>query len=331
MFRSATLKLTLIYVMLAVVLSVLFSGVIYHFATDELNDALHEQYNTLSANDHDADNVYLTSQEVNKHSNHLLTQLVYFNLVVIGGLAAASYVLAKRTLRPIERAHQAQIRFTAEASHELRTPLAAMRAGTEVALMEKGLDAKTRSTLKANVYDIQKLESLAAHLLDISRFQSTDDNHFELLDLDEIISQSLQQFKQIIKTKRLSVTEQIGPVQILGNGYAIKRLVTIVLDNAIKYSNAGGSLSVKLQAKDKQAVLMISDTGIGIPSGDMSHLFESFFRASNVRASKQQNSGYGLGLSLAQEITKSHKGSIHVSSKEKVGTQITIKLPAVKQ
>jgi signal transduction histidine kinase len=150
MFRSAIVKLTLAYVVLATVLSLLFSGVLYHFSTDTISDALNNQHKYLVSNDHDFDNSFPVSEELNRQSEHLFGQLVYFNIIVITGSTIVSYALARRTLRPIERAHQAQIRFTAEASHELRTPLAAMRADTEVALMEKGINSKVRRTLQGN-------------------------------------------------------------------------------------------------------------------------------------------------------------------------------------
>lgn len=331
MFRSAIIKLTLVYVALAVILSLIFSGVLYHFSTDTLREALGHQHKALATNDHDFDNRFSVSEELDKQSRRLLIQLIYFNISVIAGSAIVSYLLARRTLRPIERAHESQIRFTAEASHELRTPLAAMRADTEVALMEKGLNDKSRQILQANVDDIHRLEQLASHLLEISRYQNNTTNEPELLNLDEIISQSLRQFKQIIKTKQLKIRQAITPVQILGEDYALHQLLTIVLDNAVKYSHRGGEITIKLHAEDKYAILDITDTGIGIPASDIPHLFERFYRATNVKSGKNNGSGYGLGLPLAQEIVKAHKGSIHISSKENVGSEVVVKLLAANQ
>lgn len=327
MFRSATLKLTLWYVLLSVALSLLFSVVLYQFTTQELAEGLQQQYQTLSANDHDVDNRYSLSREVDRHTHRLFSELVYFNIAVVIGSTVISYILARRTLWPIERAHQAQLRFTAEASHELRTPLAAMRADTEVALMEKGLNAKARRTLKGNVVDIQKLETLATHLLDISRYQNAATDKFELLNLDEIINQSLQQFKQTVKNKQLKVVQNIHPAQILGDNYGLQQLITIVLDNAVKYSHRGGKITIKLDSLNKYAVLTISDTGIGIPADDVPNLFERFYRAGNAELSQSRASGYGLGLPLAQEIATAHKGAIQISSQEKQGSTVTIKLP----
>ncbi|MEO6761149.1 MAG: HAMP domain-containing sensor histidine kinase [Candidatus Saccharimonadales bacterium] len=331
MFRSVTLKLTLVYVLLAIILSLLFSSVLYHFSTDELSDALSEQYKTLSVNDHDSDNAHLPSEELDRHSGHLLAQLIYFNIFVIVGSTIVSYILARRTLRPIEQAHRSQIRFTAEASHELRTPLAAMRADTEVALMEKGLNPKARRTLQGNVDDIRKLEQLASHLLDISRYQAGYTSPHELLNLDEITADALRQLNHVIKAKHLSVKLNIKPVQLLGDNYAVRQLITIVLDNATKYSQTGGTIAIKLTAENKQAVVVITDTGIGIPPSDLPHLFERFYRSTNTRGNEPGMNGYGLGLPLAQEIVQAHKGSIHISSKEHLGSEVVIKLPIANQ
>src|ERR1035438_8663009 len=129
MFKSATLKLTLWYVLIVMVLSLLFSGVLYHFTTHELSEGLDDQYHQIISNDHDGDNYrYISTSELDTRSKHLILEMVYFNIVVLLGASISSYALARRTLRPIEEAHQAQIRFTAEASHELRTPLTAMKA-----------------------------------------------------------------------------------------------------------------------------------------------------------------------------------------------------------
>ncbi|MGH7237261.1 MAG: sensor histidine kinase, partial [Candidatus Saccharimonadales bacterium] len=325
MFKSATLKLTLWYVVLATVLSLLFSVVLYHFATHELSEGLQHQYQRLTTNDHDGDNNYSPRRELNTHNQNLLVDLAYFNLAVIVGSTVVSYWLARRTLRPIEQAHAAQVRFTTEASHELRTPLAAMRADTEVALMEKGLSVKARRTLQGNASDITKLERLASHLLDISRYQTDREEAQELVNLDEIIAETLRQFQHTIKAKHLKIKQNIKPVQVRGDSYGLGQLLAIVLDNAVKYSSPSGIITIKLQVENGQAVLAIKDTGIGIPANDLPHLFERFYRASNAKSVQNAASGYGLGLPLAQEIVRAHKGTIDIASQENKDTTLIIK------
>jgi signal transduction histidine kinase len=234
-------------------------------------------------------------------------------------------------LRPIEAAHQAQIRFTAEASHELRTPLAAMKADTEATLMDKRNDATVlRQTLQANLHDIEKLETLTNHLLDISRHRSKAAADWDDVDLNSLILGVLKQFQQPIALHKLTITTELSAVHMAGDSPALRQLMTIVLDNAIKYSRAKGAIVVKLTGADKQARITVTDSGIGIRAADLPHIFESFYRSRNAVSAKTEVPGYGLGLPLAREIVEVHNGTIEVQSTENSGTVVSIKLPLVK-
>jgi signal transduction histidine kinase len=330
MFKSAIVTLTLWYVLLSTILCLLVSGVVYHFSTRELSEALRNQYAQLANSDHDSDNQrYVPTQELDTRSQHLLQNLIYFNVVVLAGSSVASYALARRTLRPIEAAHQAQIRFTAEASHELRTPLAAMKADTEATLMDDRNDAvMLRWTLQGNLHDIEKLEKLTNHLLEISRYKSKATPVWKDVELGTIIEDVLKQFRQPISASHIEITTDTKPVHLKGDPQALCQLVTIVLDNAIKYSPDKGSIRVVLTKANKQATLTIADTGMGIRAEDLPHIFESFYRSQKVATSEHKlPAGYGLGLPLAREIVEVHNGTIGVHSKENNGTVVTIKLP----
>lgn len=327
MFRSATFRLTLWYVLLASCLSVLFSAVVYQLSTEELSEALNRQYDSFITNDHDGDNVLPPDTAIEGHRQHLLGELIWFNVVVIVGSSVVGYFLARRTLKPLEDAHQAQIRFTAEASHELRTPLAAMRADTEVTLMEKGLPAKTKRTLLGNLRDIERLESLTGHLLDIARYQNKAASEPVLLDLDEIVSNVISQLNHAAEEKHIRINQDIRPAQVMGEQHGLQQLATITVDNAIKYSRAKGTVAVSLHSDKTTATLTVKDSGIGIPADDLPYIFERFYRSSNAKSAKEAASGYGLGLPLAQEIANAHGGVIHISSRESKGTTVRITLP----
>lgn len=328
MFRSATFRLTLWYVILAVGLSVFFSAAVYQLSTEELGEALNRQYNSLISNDHDGDNVLPPRAAIEPHRQHLLGELIWLNAAVIIGSSIAGYLLARRTLKPIENAHQAQLRFTAEASHELRTPLAAMRADTEVTLMEKGLSAKVQHTLQGNLRDIKRLERLTGRLLDIARYQNKAAKELTLLDFDEIVKDVIGQLHHAAQQKRVRIVKKnIQPVQIMGEQYGLQRLITIVLDNAVKYSRSRNPVSVSLNRDKAFAVLVVQDSGIGIPVSDLPHVFERFYRSSNAKSDKKAVSGYGLGLPLAREIVDMHGGTIHIDSRENKGTTVRITLP----
>jgi signal transduction histidine kinase len=329
MFKSATIKLTLWYVLLVMGLSILFSGALYHFSTHELAEGLRNQYKTLASNDNDGDDRnYVPTQELDARSQHLLQDLIYFNVFVFFGSSIASYALARRTLAPIEAAHQAQLRFTAEASHELRTPLTAMKADTEATLMQKSPgSAVLRRTLQDNLRDIEKLEKLANHLLEISRYKNEVAPAREDINLETVIQEALRQLRQSIRANHLKVKVKSISVRVSGDQQGLTQLITIVLDNAIKYSQPKGVISVTLKSANKYATIKVEDEGIGIRAEDLPHIFERFYRAQNAVTKKKDVVGYGLGLSLAKEIAELHGGSIEVKSKENKGTALSIKLP----
>lgn len=329
MFRSATTKLTLWYLLLATCLSLLFSVVVYHLSTEELSEALNNQYNSYVTNDHDKDNVPPPQAVVQRHGQHLMNELIWFNLIVILGASVIGYLLARRTLKPIQEVHQVQMRFTAQASHELRTPLAAMRADTEVALMDEGLPLKAKRVLKENMKDIERLEQLTRHLLDIARYQNKTVSKPAILDLDEIIRSSIKQLSHAARAKHIQYNKSIQPTQTMGEQYGLEQLVTIILDNAIKYSRHNGLVTIDLRADANVAVLIVTDEGIGIPKEDIAHVFEHFYRSDNVKDNKKTVSGYGLGLPLAQEIARAHGGEIHIHSDGKRGTSVRITLPHI--
>ncbi len=326
MFKSATVKLTFWYVLLAVALCLAYSVVVYHLSTEELSEALNHQYHSYTDNDHGRYNIPLPEPYIHEHGAHLLKGLVWFNVVVVAGSCIAGYFLARQTLRPIEHAHQAQVRFTAEASHELRTPLAAIRADTEVALMEKGLTTKTKHTLEGNLRDIERLEQLTANLLDIARYQNGSQIKLAVLDFDELIRQAIKQLAHKAEQKHIKFKAAITPVQVMGEQRVLEQLVIIILDNAIKYSHEKTTVTISLNTDDTHAVLIIKDKGVGIPTSDLPHIFEHFYRSQNTDAISH-TSGYGLGLPLAQEIIKAHNGQITIESHEKRGTTATITLP----
>lgn len=332
MFKSASVKLTMWYVLLTMGLSLIFSGVLYHFSTHELAEALESQYHALITNDYDGDNRNsVSARELDARSQHLLRNLVYFNIIVLLGSTITSYLLARRTLRPIEAAHQAQARFTAEASHELRTPLTAMRADTEATLMELSNNPKVlRRTLEGNLQDITKLEKLTNHLLEISRYRHAMQVGREDIDLEAMVREVLGQFKRLIRDKKLRVTTDTVPVTIVADRYGMQRLLTIVLDNAIKYSSPKGKITVVIIRHAKHVIVTVQDNGIGIRADDLSHVFEPFYRAKSFKQQDRDTTtvGYGLGLSLAQEIVELHHGSIDIASVAGAGVTVTIRLPA---
>jgi len=332
MFKSATIKLTLWYVFIVMILCLIFSGVLYHFSNNELAEGLHKQYQELVPNDHDSDD-YLTrtKAEIAEQSHNLLVNLIYFNVVVLLGAGLGSYVFARNTLKPIKRAHQSQLRFTADASHELRTPLTSMKADTEATLMRYSDSVpQLRRALAENLTDIQKLDKLTNQLLEISKLDSRHPISKEIVDIEEVIKLVMNSFNRKTKTSTINVDIQSTGYYILANEQSIRQLLTIVLDNAVKYSPSKGRVQVSVVKQSKHVLLTVRDNGIGIPKDDLPHIFERFYRSKNASTSKRKITGYGLGLPLAKDIVELYGGTIRIDSKENVSTTVTISLPLYK-
>ncbi len=336
MFKSAVLKLTAQYVVLAMLLSTVFSIVFYGFAKHELSEGLQNQFHVLSQNDHDGDNVgglhdTVSGPELRNRSGNLKADLLMSNGILFVSSISLGYLLARRTLKPIEEAHDMQVRFTAEASHELRTPITAMKADTESILMEKAPHAKLlRQGLESNLRDIERLERLSQHLLSMARYKSEANQQFEPVELKPLIKVVIREAERVHKDKKLRVKSSLQPAVVRADPVAVEQLFSIIIDNAMKYSQANATIHIMMKrAESNQVVVSIRDTGMGIAIDDLPHVFEHFYR-SKTALSSDTASGYGLGLPLAHDIVTLHKGSLLIKSDENKGTSVTITLPTDK-
>jgi signal transduction histidine kinase len=247
---------------------------------------------------------------------------------LLGGIG--SYLLARRTLEPIEAAHEAQTRFTADASHELRTPLAAMRAETEVALRNSKLSAKeARELLHSNLEELTRLTGLSEGLLQLAR-GADDGNTHELLSLSLIIEQALAQVRPLAQAKAITIRlESATALKVLGNIGQLTQAVVILLDNAIKYSPRKTTVAVSVTQDHQYVRVSVADHGRGISETDLPHVFERFYRADSART-QADVSGHGLGLSIAEQIVTAHGGHLEAQSTLGKGSRFTMLLPIVK-
>jgi len=334
-FKIAYLKLTLFYVLIVMVISVGFSVAIYQISSEELGRGLGRQTGILrdfpmnvptSRNPiiQDLENIKL--QQLEESSNHLQRNLIYFNLLILILSFIISYFLAKRTLKPIEEAMEAQNRFTADASHELKTPLTAMRSEIEVSLRDKGLRASdARKLLGSNLEEIGKLEILSNALLKLSKFDEVARLDFRELALSEIITEAFEKVESLATEKKIEFDTEFEEVMIQGDRQSLIELFVILLDNAIKYSPKGSKISIGIKKEKGDAVVKIKDQGIGIKASDLPHIFDRFYRADQSR-SKEKTDGYGLGLSIAKRIVELHGGEISAKSTPGKGSEFIIKL-----
>ena len=332
MFHSAILRLTGWYLLLLMCISLLFSLTIYRTATTEVNDRLAEFQNrveqpemaTLFDPNHRLFSAFQNNQRDTASRNILMT-LAYVNLLIFFGGGLLSYALARRTLRHIEQSHEAQSRFTSDASHELRTPLAVMKTELEVALRDSSLTKnEMKELLESNLEEVNKLTNLSKTLLQLSKLDY-ENIEIQPVNLGDTISEVIQRYDKNVR--RIKFTQPKSPLIVRGNLSSIEELVTILVDNALKYSPEKSKVKITLSKQGKNARFEITNGGKGIPDDKLPHVFDRFYRANESRT----DGGSGLGLALAKEIIALHKGELSVSSVSGGNTTFQFSLPTIRK
>lgn len=332
MFRSATLKLTGWYLAILMSISIIFSFAIYQVAFHELNVRLENfqrvigelnfnlvQPITISSSDQ------FRIDESEEASRQMILSLVYVNLFILVGGGVGSFLLARRTLQPIERSHEAMSRFTSDASHELRTPLAAMKTELEVALRDPHLTTKEyRQLLESSLEEANKLIKLSEVFLKLARLDY-DAVEFSQVDMVKILSDIVK--KQPKDKNRFNITTRQKAL-VNGNEPALSELLTILIENALKYSPKKSPITIKIYERRLMVIIEIANRGATIPKDKQERLFERFYRSDVSRTASSKN-GYGLGLAIAKRIVEVHHGDIRVTSHNGL-TTFTVSLPNIR-
>lgn len=328
MFRSATLKLTAWYLVIIMTISLIFSVTIYQLNFREVNIRLENLQHSLVTRKatlglsaiSPQDQLRLEQSE--QAAGQMILALVYINtlILLLGGLG--SHFLARRTLEPIEKAHEAQSRFTSDASHELRTPLAAMKAELEVYLRDDKLTlSEAKELLESNLEEVEKLTQLSDVLLKMARLDY-DKLEKSQIDIVKLLPSVMKSFSR--NKKRFDITTRKTAV-VIGNEAAITELMNVLIDNSLKYSPNRSHISIRIFEKRMMIGFEIKNSGKRISEENLPYIFDRFYRADSSRTGSYTN-GYGLGLAIAKRITEIHHGYIQASSTEKE-TVFTFYLP----
>ncbi len=230
----------------------------------------------------------------------------------------------------LEQSFARMAQFTADASHELRTPVAFIRATAEVLLRRSRSDAEWRD----GVRDIETESARMTKLLDNLMVLARADAGVELcvlqpVDLCAAVGAACRTAAAFARLKGLELS---GPtvvqgIEVKGDAALLERLFVILLDNAVKYTPAGGRIDVGIESALNRACVVVRDTGIGISAEDVPRLFERFYRSDKARS--RDSGGSGLGLSIARWIVDAHRGSITVESRLGTGSEFRVALPLV--
>lgn len=237
-----------------------------------------------------------------------------------------------RLYQEAQKAVRLRDQFLSVASHELRTPVTALQGYAELvqrrASREGRLNPRDSRALNVIREQAVRLNQLIDLLLDLSRIQTgrLTIEHAPV-DLTALARRMTEGLRATLEQHIVELIAPDAPLLVEGDTLRLEQVVQNLLDNAVKYSPAGGSVGIRLARQDGQAVLAVSDYGIGIPPEELSHLFEPFFRATNTQAYRIQ--GEGLGLAVVKEIIKLHRGTIEVESTEGKGSTFTVCLPTL--
>ena len=249
--------------------------------------------------------------------------------ISLAGLAAVFLLLllfSGRIVRPIALSYEKQKRFITDAGHELKTPITIIQADADV--LESELEGENEW-----VTDIRRqthrLTELTADLIYLSRMEEENPAlQMEDFSLSELVEETAQSFQALALSQGKSFRFSVTPgLEMRGDAKAAAKLVSILLDNAMKYSAEDGSVELTLEKSGKNALLIVKNSTIPMEKGSADHLFERFTRADSSRNSK--TGGFGLGLAIAKAVTEAHKGKIHAESEDGKSLTVIAELPII--
>jgi two-component system, OmpR family, sensor histidine kinase CiaH len=334
MFQKARIKLTAWYLLIIMLISIVFSLVIYSGINRELERFERSQRirfrierNYLLPAPLPPELREFDAQSVDDARTRLTLILIFINVGIFGIAGLAGYFLAGRTLKPIKEMMDDQNRFITDASHELRTPLTSLKTSIEVNLRNKNIALdQAKKLIESNLEDVESLRVLSDGLIRLAQYQEANGSmSFENNSVKEIVDLAVNKVKAMATENKIKINTKIGSIKVRGDKKSLVELLVILLDNAIKYSKANSSVKILAKKVTGKIEISISDQGIGILEKDLPHIFNRFYRAEKSR-SKENVSGYGLGLSIAKKIVEMHYGTINVESEKNKGTKFTVTL-----
>lgn len=238
-------------------------------------------------------------------------------------VALLLYFLSARVVKPIAESYEKQRQFITNAGHDLKTPITIIDADVDILEMDHGENEWLQDIQKQT----KRLAELIQELVFLSRMEEKE-NHFQMIDfpISDVISETAQSFEALAFTQGKNLAVQVQPMlSYCGDEKTLRRLVTILLDNALKYSDDPGNITLSFEKADRALKLVVHNTCAPIEAEDIKHLFDRFYRGDKSRNS--QTGGYGIGLSIAKAIVEAHKGTIRAATADGHSLTITAAFP----
>lgn len=265
--------------------------------------------------------------DCSKELSNIYSSIIFsIILSLIGSFSVFILVVisSKFFLKPVYESYKKQKQFITDAGHEIKTPLAIIDANLELIEMENGKSEWTGSIKN----QVQRLASLTSDLITLSRIEENDKIIMDKFSFSDAVCDEIEPFIIPAVTHKKSLDYDVDAnIEICGDEKSIRRLINILLDNAVKYTPQNGSIFVELKRQDKNIVLTVKNEADNLKTGDMPYLFDRFYREDKSRNSDIK--GYGIGLSVAKAIVDSHKGKITAKSPDGNIFIITVVLSAV--
>lgn len=336
MFAAARLQLTAWYLVIILLISSVFSFVFYlrtvvvierEFV--RIEKRLQDEARSAGRSSQFIERLRFLPADMERAKERILYQILFINAGILFLVGGMGYMLSGKTLQPIHQALEEQKRFISDAAHELRTPITALKTSLEVELFDKKLSKKMRQLLTDNLRDVTALESLTQALLQLAQLQERGVER-EHVSLHEVLESTCVQLRPLTDAKNLTIQQDFEAPKdcVWANAALIRQIVTIFIDNAIKYSPEESTITLATKILRYRWIrIEIADQGQGIPAKHLPHVFDRFYRVDGARTGGSAKSGHGLGLSIAKRLINQVGGTVGVTSAVGVGTTFHIHLP----
>jgi two-component system NtrC family sensor kinase len=240
-------------------------------------------------------------------------------------ISEVGFALTMHDITDLKEIDRVRSEFIHTVSHDLRSPLTSVIGYTELVDRAGSLNDNQREFLKRIQESVQHITSLINDLLELGSIEAGLDTRREFVQVDGVLNYTLEMLQGQIKSKHIKVQTDITPAlpALRANPVRLRQVLDNVVGNAIKYSHNQGDVNISMRAEDEQIIIQVTDNGPGIPVKDQAHIFDKFYRGSNISS----QAGSGLGLAIVKTIVEAHQGRMWVESTVGKGSSFFIILP----